>query len=74
MIVTWAFRSRPRILVPVIVLNAALLVATSITGVHYVVDVLAAVPLVGVSLAAYRWWGRTLLPERERGVERAAAD
>ncbi len=61
LIVTWAFRQRPRFLVPLIVLNAALTVSTFLTGVHYVVDVLAAVPLVAMSVAAYHWWGRARL-------------
>jgi hypothetical protein len=62
LIVTWAFRDRPRFLVPLLVLNTALTLSTFVTGVHYVVDVLAALPLVAMSVGAYRWWGRGLLP------------
>jgi membrane-associated phospholipid phosphatase len=65
MLVTWAFRHRRSILIPLILLNTGLAVSTVITGVHYAVDVLAAVPLVGGSLAAYRWWGRRLLVAEE---------
>ncbi|GAC1452931.1 MAG: hypothetical protein PVSMB1_00950 [Gemmatimonadaceae bacterium] len=60
-LVTWAFRHRRRILIPLMVLNAGLIVSTVITGLHYVVDVLAAAPLFACSLAAYRWWARPLL-------------
>lgn len=65
LIVTWAFRNRRRILIPLIGLNAALAASTFFTGVHYVVDVVATVPLCAVSLAAYRWWGRPLLSDAE---------
>jgi hypothetical protein len=61
MLVTWAFRHRPRILIPLIVLNIGLAISTVTTGEHYAVDVLGAVPLVAGSLAAYRWWGQSLL-------------
>jgi hypothetical protein len=64
-LVTWAFRRRRRILIPLMVLNGALLISTCITGVHYLVDVLAAVPLFAGSLAAYRWWGQPLLAPDE---------
>jgi hypothetical protein len=63
LLVTWAFRHRPRILIPLIVLNSGLAISTVITGEHYVVDVLAAVPLFAASLAAYRWGGQPLLTE-----------
>ncbi len=61
LIVTWAFRSRARILIPLIVLNMALTLSTFISGVHYFVDVIAVAPLCAASLAAYRWWARPLL-------------
>jgi hypothetical protein len=35
--------------------------STVATGVHYLVDVLAAAPLFAGSVAAYRWWGSSLL-------------
>jgi membrane-associated phospholipid phosphatase len=60
-LVTWAFRRRRRILIPLIVLNIGLVISTVITGEHYLVDVLASVPLFAGSVAAYRWWGRPLL-------------
>jgi PAP2 superfamily len=60
-IVTWAFRDRRRILIPLMILNAAMVISTFITGVHYVIDVAAALPLFAGSVAAYRWWGRGLL-------------
>lgn len=61
MLVTWAFRSRPRVFIPLSVLNAGLAVSTIISGEHYVIDVVAAVPLVAASAAAYSWSGRRLL-------------
>ena len=61
LLVTWAFRGRRRILVPLIVLNTCLIISTVITGEHYGIDVLAAAPLVAASIAAYRWGGRHLL-------------
>jgi hypothetical protein len=61
LLVTWAFRRRRHILVPLSVLNTGLVISTVLTGEHYVIDVLAAVPLVAASLAAYRWGGQRLL-------------
>jgi membrane-associated phospholipid phosphatase len=66
-LVTWAFRRRRRILIPLIVLNIGLVISTVITGVHYLVDVLASVPLFAGSVAAYRWWGRPLLMADDYG-------
>ena len=60
-LVTWAFRHRPRVLIPLIVLNTGLALSTVLTGEHYAVDIVAAGPLVAGSLAAYRWWGQRLL-------------
>ncbi len=65
MLVTWAFRHRRRIVIPLMLFNTGLAISTVITGEHYAVDVLAAVPLVAGSLAAYRWWGRRLLSAEE---------
>jgi len=65
LLVTWAFRRRRWILIPLMVLNFGLMISTFITGVHYQVDVIASVPLVAGSLAAYRWWGRRLLTDDE---------
>jgi hypothetical protein len=60
LIVTWAFRRHPRILLPVVVLNIAMVASTFMGGVHYVIDVVGSVPTVAVSLVAYRWWGKNL--------------
>lgn len=65
LLVTWAFRGRRRIFIPLIALNAGLALSTVITGEHYVVDVLAAVPLVAASVALFRWRGKRLLPADE---------
>jgi hypothetical protein len=65
LLVTWAFRSRRRIFIPLIVLNAGLALSTVITGEHYVVDVLAAIPLVATSAGLYRWRGQRLLAADE---------
>jgi hypothetical protein len=43
------------------VLNSALIAATFMTGLHYVVDVLASVPLCAFSVVAWRLWGRSRL-------------
>jgi hypothetical protein len=68
LIVTWAFRRHPRFLVPLVVVNIGMVAATVMTGLHYVVDVIASLPLVAISLLAYRWWGRELLNEQPRGA------
>ena len=60
LIVAWVFRNRPWIRNPLIVLNALLIAATFMTGVHYVIDIVAAVPLVALSLVAWRRWGRAV--------------
>jgi hypothetical protein len=65
LLVTWAFRHRRRIFIPLIVLNTGLALSTVVTGEHYVVDVLAAVPLVAASVALYRWRGKRLLTDDE---------
>jgi hypothetical protein len=61
LIVVWSFRGYPRTQLALAVLNVAMIVSTFMTGVHYVIDVIAAAPLFGISLAAYRGWGRRLL-------------
>jgi PAP2 superfamily len=61
LLVTWAFRHRRPVFVALIVLNLGLTLSTVVTGVHYAIDVLAALPLVAASIAAYRWGGRRLL-------------
>ena len=61
LLVTWAFRGRRALFVPLAVLNAGLMISTVITGEHYVIDILAAFPLVAASIAAYRWGGQRLL-------------
>jgi membrane-associated phospholipid phosphatase len=65
LLVTWAFRSRRHLFVPLIVLNIGLALSTVVTGEHYVVDVLAAVVLVAASVALYRWRGKRLLAADE---------
>jgi hypothetical protein len=69
-IVTWAFRARRRFFIPLIALNVCLVTSTFVTGVHYLIDVIAAVPLFGASLAAYQWWGRSLLNDDQSKAER----
>jgi membrane-associated phospholipid phosphatase len=73
MLVTWAFRHRRSILIPLILVNIGLAISTVITGVHYAVDVLAAVPMVGGSLVVYRWWGQRLLIVEEVALQSKAA-
>lgn len=54
MALTWAVRGRRLILLPVAVLNGLLILATIMTGVHYVADLLGAALLVGGSVLVYR--------------------
>jgi len=61
-IVSWAFRRRRWFFVPLALLNVAMFASTFITGVHYVVDVIASVPLFAFSVFAYSRWGARLLP------------
>jgi hypothetical protein len=61
LIVTWVFRRHPRFFVPLVILNMAMVASTFMTGVHYVVDVLAALPMVLVSLAMFERWGKRLI-------------
>jgi hypothetical protein len=61
LIVTWVFRRHPGFLVPLIVLNSAMVAATVMTGVHYVIDVIASVPMVMASIALFARWGRGLI-------------
>ena len=78
MIVTWVFRRHPLFLVLLIPLNAALITATFMSGTHYVIDVIATVPLFVLSVVIYRRWAQRLLRHGDVGVacppaERAAA-
>jgi hypothetical protein len=66
LIVTWVFRGYRWIQIPLIVLNIAMIASTFLTGVHYVIDVLAAAPLFAISLAAWRWRGRRHVAARSR--------
>ena len=60
LMVTWAFRGS-WIVWPLAALNAVLILATLMSGVHWAVDVFATFPLFACSVAAYRWWGAPLL-------------
>lgn len=73
LMVTWAFRRRPRWLCVLVPLNLALIAATVLTGVHYLVDVLAAVALFGASLAIYHRTIRHQASESAGNVDPAAA-
>ena len=53
MIVTWAVRDRRWVFVPIACLNVLLLASTFVTGVHYVIDVIATVPMIVASVAIY---------------------
>jgi PAP2 superfamily len=65
LMVTWAFRHHRRIFIPLIALNTGLAIATVISGEHYVVDELAALVLVALSVAVYRRGGQRLLAADE---------
>lgn len=62
LIATWAVRHRRRVLIPIALLNVALIASTVLSGVHYAVDAIAAVPLFAGSAFAYRRWAFRLLP------------
>jgi membrane-associated phospholipid phosphatase len=54
LIVMWAARRRRWLLMPLACWNLVLIASTFMTGVHYVTDVIASVPLVLGSVALYR--------------------
>ena len=54
LMVTWAFRRHRALFLPLAVLNTLMVAATFVSGVHYVIDVIAAFVLFGISLGAYR--------------------
>jgi PAP2 superfamily len=63
LIVMWAVRRRRWLLVPLVGWNVVLIASTFLTGVHYVIDVIASVPLFLGSVAIYnrycaRWLDR----------------
>jgi hypothetical protein len=57
LMVMWAFRRRRAWLLPLIVLNTGLIAATFMTGVHYIVDVMATFVVFAISIWAYRHLG-----------------
>jgi hypothetical protein len=61
MMVTWAFRRRAWALVPLVAINVLLIVATFMTGAHYVVDTLGTFVMFAGSLWLWRVWGVRLL-------------
>ena len=63
LMVTWAFRGRP-IVWALALLNALLILATLMSGVHWAVDLVAALPLFALSVVAYQWWGAPLVRVR----------
>jgi hypothetical protein len=56
LIVMWVCR-RSWMLYPLAAVNVLLICATFMSGAHYVVDVLASVPLVAASIAGWNRWG-----------------
>jgi hypothetical protein len=61
MMVTWAFRRHVWVLAPLVAINALLIVATFMTGAHYVVDTLGTLVMFAGSLWLWRVWGVRLL-------------
>jgi hypothetical protein len=59
--VTWAFR-RTWLLVPFAILNGLLTASTVMLGSHYAVDLVATVPMIGLSCLLFHLVGRRLLP------------
>lgn len=64
LIVTWVCR-RSWMLYPLAAINVLLILATFMSGAHYAVDVLASVPLVLASIAAWKLWGVRWLSREE---------
>jgi membrane-associated phospholipid phosphatase len=62
-LVTWAWRERRWIAVPLAALNLCVIASTFVTGVHYFIDVLGSVPLCISCVLLYRRYGQRLLNE-----------
>lgn len=60
LIVTWACR-RSWMLYPLAAVNVLLILATFMSGAHYVVAVVVTVPLVAASIAVWNRWGERWL-------------
>jgi hypothetical protein len=60
MMVTWAFRRHGWALVPLAAINAMLIVATFMSGAHYVIDTFGTFVMFAGSLWLWRVWGRRL--------------
>jgi hypothetical protein len=58
LMVTWAFRGHRPWFAALAVLNTLLIASTLLTGVHYAIDVVAAVVLFAGSVLLWRAWGR----------------
>jgi hypothetical protein len=69
LMISWAFRRRVLILVPVTVVNCALIAATFMSGAHYVVDALLSLPLFAASIFVYRKWAAPLHRISDRPAE-----
>jgi membrane-associated phospholipid phosphatase len=54
MMVTWAFRRRRALFLPLVIVNTGLMAATFMSGVHYFVDVVGSAALFALSVVAYR--------------------
>jgi hypothetical protein len=68
MMVTWAFRKHRAMFAALVVVNAGLIAATFMSGVHYFVDVLGSAVLFAISVAAYRALAVKRADERLMGV------
>ena len=66
LMVTWALRRRPLLLIPVGLVNVLLIAATFLSGAHYLVDVIVTVLMFAGSVVLYRKAGAPLL---SRGLE-----
>ena len=71
--VTWACRRHLRLLVPVVILNAALVAATFMSGAHYAVDTLITIPMFAASVVVYRRWAASLHRSRAAHSRRGVA-
>jgi hypothetical protein len=60
LMVAWACRRHIRLFVFVVILNAALVAATFMSGAHYAADTLITIPMFAASVVIYRKWAAPL--------------
>jgi hypothetical protein len=69
LMITWVLRRHLWVLIPVAMLNTALIAATFMSGAHYAVDTLITVPVFAASVLLYRKWAAPLHRISDRPAE-----